>query len=123
MILSCMPPRQEVAFGKLRMAETPGFHSSKGRLPCRFVQSRSILVLQMLSISAQETTKVPGPVRAWHAPSMADKAGMITADRSHDPVLAAFLGLGSPLDISELSVSRLLPFYNRLAELADAAYE
>ena len=54
---------------------------------------------------------------------VADKLGLATADRSHDPILAAFLGLGNPGLIDEFSVERLLPFYERLVKLADAVYE
>ena len=53
---------------------------------------------------------------------IADKLGLTTADRSHDTILAGFCGLGDPALMEEFSAERLLPFYERLTELADAAY-
>jgi len=52
-----------------------------------------------------------------------EKLGVCTFDRSHDQVLAAFTGSGDPSIINELSVTSLLPFYQRLTTLADMVYE
>lgn len=52
-----------------------------------------------------------------------EKLGLCTLDRSHDQVLAAFTGGGDPSIINELSVTSLLPFYQRLTTLADMVYE
>ena len=53
---------------------------------------------------------------------IADKLGLTIADRSHDPILAGFLGLPAGRAMDEFSLQRLLPFYERLTHLADAAY-
>ena len=73
--------------------------------------------------SAFDDVRLAGPrsIRPTVA-KIADKLGLTTADRSHDPILAGFLGLGDSSLMEEFSVQRLLPFYERLTELADAAY-
>jgi nucleoside-diphosphate-sugar epimerase/predicted dehydrogenase len=56
------------------------------------------------------------------AVKLADKLGWAVADRSHDDVLAAFAGLPGGCDLNEFSAQNLLPFYQHLTQLADAAY-
>jgi nucleoside-diphosphate-sugar epimerase len=53
---------------------------------------------------------------------IADKLGLTVADRSHDPILAGFLGMSDANLMEEFSAKRLRPFYERLTEFADAAY-
>jgi hypothetical protein len=52
-----------------------------------------------------------------------EKLGLRVADRSHDQVLAAFVGAGDAGVMQELSLDALLPFYERLTALADMVYE
>jgi VCBS repeat-containing protein len=52
-----------------------------------------------------------------------EKLGVRVADRSHDTVLASFVGKGDAAVMEELSVKAMLPFYERLTQLADAVYE
>jgi nucleoside-diphosphate-sugar epimerase/predicted dehydrogenase len=52
-----------------------------------------------------------------------EKLGVRVGDRSHDVVLSAFAGMGDSAVMNELSVSSLLPFYERLTTLADLVYE
>ncbi len=51
-----------------------------------------------------------------------EKLGLLVADRSHDELLASFVGLEGGCELDEFSVDKLLPFYERLTQLADAAY-
>jgi nucleoside-diphosphate-sugar epimerase/predicted dehydrogenase len=52
-----------------------------------------------------------------------EKLGMGVSDRSHDAVLAAFIGCGEASPLNELSLESLSTFYQRLTTLADRVYQ
>lgn len=51
-----------------------------------------------------------------------EKLGICVADHSHDLVLESFTGTNGALRLKEFSLEELLPFYERLTELADMVY-